>query len=303
MIQLFILTYNRPQMVVHAVRSALAQDFKELVVVVSDNSTNEDTMEMLSNEFKDNSRFFYIKREHTLSPIGHFNKVLSEVNSEFFMLFHDDDIMDSNMITSLIQEFTDESIVAVGANSRISVSGSLRKKPMWLSSKSKMFINDSTTFIKPYLNNGGIIPFPAYLYRKRMVGDLRMRTENGGKFCDVAFLVDVSNLGRIVWIKTPLMTYYIHQGQDSFSNSFIDRLKLIKYICHQTTLNLRSPLIIQYRLYNIFLELKNDVVQKNIQHTKRYLFAMYLSIKYSKLWIMPRIFYYLPRFLFANIKK
>ena len=89
-IQVFIATYNRPQMVGVAIDSVLSQSFKDLDVIVSDNSTNDQTQNKIEASYL--SELTYIRRTPTLSPADHGNKILGEVDSDYYMIFHDDDI-------------------------------------------------------------------------------------------------------------------------------------------------------------------------------------------------------------------
>jgi glycosyltransferase involved in cell wall biosynthesis len=47
-IQIFIATYNRPTLVVNAINSVLNQDFDSFEVIVSDNSSNDETENLIS---------------------------------------------------------------------------------------------------------------------------------------------------------------------------------------------------------------------------------------------------------------
>ena len=98
--QIYIMTYNRPDCVINAIESVRKQSFTNFTLIVSDNSTNSLTEELIRKTyiFPD---FIYIKREPPVGGIEHLNLILSEVTSDFFMIFHDDDVMHMNMIESL----------------------------------------------------------------------------------------------------------------------------------------------------------------------------------------------------------
>ena len=66
-VQVYILTYNRPQFILGAVESALQQERDNYEVIVSDNSTNDDTQKIFLR-FR-NPILKYIKiRPFTMSP-------------------------------------------------------------------------------------------------------------------------------------------------------------------------------------------------------------------------------------------
>jgi glycosyltransferase involved in cell wall biosynthesis len=64
-VQIFIATYNRPLLLEAAINSTLNQDFDSFEVIISDNSTNDETEKLISR-FRDN-RLKYIKRRPSLS--------------------------------------------------------------------------------------------------------------------------------------------------------------------------------------------------------------------------------------------
>ena len=113
------MTYNRPDCVINAIESVRKQSFTNFTLIVSDNSTNSLTEELIRKTyiFPD---FIYIKREPPVGGIEHLNLILSEVTSDFFMIFHDDDVMHMNMIESLYNKIQEsESYVAVASNAYI----------------------------------------------------------------------------------------------------------------------------------------------------------------------------------------
>lgn len=259
-IQAFILTYNRPLMVVNAIRSALNQDFNSFEIIVSDNSTNDETQLILSSQ--EFSNIIYRKRVPSLSPSDHFNLVLSEVNSEFFMIFHDDDVMLPNMISTLYNHFLNSNqnnVVAIGANAYLAENYTISSKLFRQCIKENIIIHNPTELSTLYLKKNSIVPFNSYLYKKQISKVIKADVNKGGKYCDVAFLMDISNLGKVINLESPLMIVNQHPSQDSNINSFYDKLKLINYITNNTQLSRRNKLLKRYRLYNIYAEYSNNL--------------------------------------------
>ena len=118
LVQIFIATYNRPILVEKAIRSALAQDFDSFEVIVSDNSTTDETESMISVVYA--GQLIYKRRKPSLLPIEHLNAILEDVTSEYFMIFHDDDLMHTNMVKELYNTLiSNTDLISVGANARI----------------------------------------------------------------------------------------------------------------------------------------------------------------------------------------
>ena len=57
-IQVFILTHNRPTKIQFSIDSVLKQTYKNIELIISDNSTNEDTEKLLAKNYF--NKFKYI---------------------------------------------------------------------------------------------------------------------------------------------------------------------------------------------------------------------------------------------------
>lgn len=278
LIQVFIATYNRPSLVLNAINSALNQEFGSFEVIVSDNSTNNET-EILVSQIE-NKRLTYKRRIPSLTANDHFNTILQEVRSEYFLIFHDDDIMHKNMLYEQYDAFVkNKNIVAVGTNALIVSNNRNNKKLIYRITKNDKILSSPIDIIYHYSTYGGIVPFPSYMYRLE-VAKIKFELSKGGKYCDAAFIMDILNLGNILYLVKPLMDYYIHKGQDSMSYSFEQESKLIRYFCFVSGLNRNNKLIKKLRLNSIYIVLKQGLINNNIKiFSKRYFKLLGIIIK------------------------
>ena len=287
-IQLFVTTYNRPHLVLNAIQSALNQNHDSFEIIVSDNSTNDET-EILVTQI-DDKRLLYRRRKPSIPVIDHLNVILKEVTSDYFMIFHDDDTMHFNMLEYLYNIISKrKEIVAIGANARVVENDKFRRKNFYNSLKSDVIILNLDQIIKAY-SVPGFVPFPSYLYRKEVAQKLRFNSEHGGKHCDSAFIIDLLTLGPIVFVANPLMNYNIHVNQDSGIFEFTDGLKLIKYITSLSKFQKDHRLIKRFRIQNIYGELKYLLLSENISvFSKKYKRFISLLLKYSFTEYFPKI--------------
>ena len=58
----YILTHNRPNDILRSLNSVRKQDFSNLKIVVSDNSDNDTTTELLKDLIRSDARINYIRR-------------------------------------------------------------------------------------------------------------------------------------------------------------------------------------------------------------------------------------------------
>lgn len=228
LLQVYILTYNRPDTVVEAVESVLRQDFENFQLIVSDNSTNSLT-ENLLKKFLVHEQFSYMKRTPSMPALEHFNAVLQEVKSDFFMLFHDDDLMKSNCLTKLMTAIQARSnLAAVGSNAFIL---DIKDKTHFRFMKNLNKITEISSaerMAQHYIDSQmGHVPFPSYIYRTACLKNIKMLYSQGRKHADVTFLIKITERGPVVWLPDCLMYYRKHSGNDSNS---ID-LKAIISLC------------------------------------------------------------------------
>jgi len=88
-----ICTYNRADSYLGAaLQSAVDQTYPTLEIVVSDNASVDHTEELVRS-FED-PRIRYFKQERNLGVNGNFNFALEQARGAYFLLLHDDDLID-----------------------------------------------------------------------------------------------------------------------------------------------------------------------------------------------------------------
>lgn len=294
MIQIFILTYNRPELIVKALESALNQDYPDKEIIVSDNSTNNSTQEILEGELYLNEEFKYVKRTPSVSWHDHFNLIFSEVTAEYFMIFHDDDLMFSNMLSELmlnIDLYKDKNVVAVGANAILTKNQVVTKEKYRKNIKRDIILDNPTELAKLYMLKNSIVPFSSYLYYRTVAKSIYFDINKGGKYCDVSFLLDVCSLGKMINLEEPLMFLNQHESQISKDNYFQEKLQLISYIVKSTNYNSKDKLVIDFRLNNLYYEL-SKMYKTNISFfwSKRNFRIILLFIKYHNYEYLLKVF-------------
>lgn len=257
-LQVFISTYNRPDIICNTIDSILNQKGVEFEVIVSDNSTNNQTYELLKN-YRD--RIKYIKRNVSVNAVEHWNLILGNVTSKYFIIFHDDDIMLDGMLSAIYEAFSnDDEVIAVGSNANTVKNNKIIDTWFLKNNEDVQIVSNGTQMARRYLGKNQIVPFPSYAYKKRVADELKFDPKKGGKYCDVAFLIDVANLGKVKFIAKPLMDYYVHSSQYSFVNEFNERIRLINYIKKCTSINKFNKELRLYRTKNIYEQIRDSGV-------------------------------------------
>ena len=233
-LQFVILSRDRPAYLQEAIDSALKQVETELEyeIIISDNSENNEVMDLIHNRYIDNNKIKYIKRQPTL-PDGlfHTELVISELNSNYAVIFHDDDILHPEYLKKISPYIINNTVSAVCVNAIIfkkTIFDGVKKTHRFNSIKR---FNNKKSFLKQYfLGNGGTAPFPGYMYKTEYLKKISIKSLNTGKHSDVQFLASLLDYGSILWLPEVLMFYRIHKSGSSSNESVSARLKLLRYM-------------------------------------------------------------------------
>jgi len=92
-------TYNRANKTLAlAIESACRQDYPNLEIIVSDNCSTDNTRDVVG-AFAD-PRLRYIRQEVNRGPNANYNACLHAARGAYFLLLHDDDLIDPDFVTT-----------------------------------------------------------------------------------------------------------------------------------------------------------------------------------------------------------
>jgi glycosyltransferase involved in cell wall biosynthesis len=94
-------TYNRAVLVKACVKSALSQSYQNIEVVVSDNASTDDTVEILKS-FND-PRLRIVANRENVGHVGNFNRCLREARGEYFVLLCDDNMIEPTFLEQCVR--------------------------------------------------------------------------------------------------------------------------------------------------------------------------------------------------------
>jgi glycosyltransferase involved in cell wall biosynthesis len=92
-------TYDRAASLERAARSALAQDWGELELVISDNGSDDGTQAVCEALRDADPRVRYLRQAANLGPLRNFQEVLEHSRGELFMWLGDDDSLDPSYVS------------------------------------------------------------------------------------------------------------------------------------------------------------------------------------------------------------
>lgn len=287
---IFILTHNRGKMLLETIESVLNQTCHDFKFIVSDNSSNDETKYLLENQGY-LGKFEYRKRDKEYLSVDHFNMCISEVDTSFFVLFHDDDIMLPDYVETMYDAISSNECVAVGCNAYYLYEDKRSRRKM-LQYYKNTFSLSSRDLVRQYCKKRGIVPFPSYIYNKKLL-ETEIFDEECGKYSDVSWLLRLTEKTNFTWITKPLMYYRIHKGQDSQlfdienQEKLLSKFQLILGSDNQDLENYKynlmySDIIVTYRKMNYLDKEKFLILFKASKKYTLKLILKFLLIKISK---------------------
>ena len=172
LLQIAILSRDRADFLKEAVDSALMQSGSELdyEIIISDNSEKDDVNKLVNKYYLTNKKIKYIRRNPTLSDLYlHCELVISEFNSKYAVIFHDDDILHPDYIEKMTPLLSNESIVSVGCNAKIFNNNIIDSTKRMHNFNSLKIFNSKKDFLQQYLDGD----FSAVSLRKFLPASLR----------------------------------------------------------------------------------------------------------------------------------
>lgn len=228
-----LLTRNRNVLAAQALKSLVAQESSEFKLVVSNNSDDDSFEDIAKNTCAQFSDFSYIKRGPPLSSEDHFKQVLREIDSEYFVLFHDDDIARPRFISSLFSYITKTpGKVAVACNGVTINDGVVAARGMFFSNGEVVEILTAEDLVLKYfsLDGHGCAPFPSYMYRSEVIPLFLASKHTLGKHSDFLWLISMFKIGSIAWLPQKLIECRVHSLSDSAQESLKDRLSILGFL-------------------------------------------------------------------------
>jgi len=120
-VSICIPTYNRANLIGDLLDSILSQTYKNYEVIITDNSDNELTKELVKNKFKDR-RISYYKNEKNLGMGGNAKRSFGLVDGEFFTFTPDDDIwIDKDKLSKQVEFLNSNKDIDIVYSNAISI--------------------------------------------------------------------------------------------------------------------------------------------------------------------------------------
>ncbi|MDE8564476.1 glycosyltransferase [Anoxybacillus rupiensis] len=251
LVSILIPTYNRPSMLMEALESALKQTYKNIEIIICDDSTNEETRLMIDFllEKQRVKNVKYIKNKKKLGKrtgLENAQKCFELANGEFINFLLDDDKFTPDKISKMVNYYLQFDNISLVTSYRqtINEKGELLNP---IRSTEKLFEKDSFIDGKELgryilFNMLNVIgEFTTVLFRKKdITGPLgNYLGRQYAPLSDVSTWLHLLDKGQAVYIAEPLSYFRLHVGQNAHDiiniiNGAVEWYKLINDSYHQT---------------------------------------------------------------------
>ncbi len=226
-VSILIPTHNRPTYFELALHSALAQRYPNLEIVVSDNSDDERTYELIKPYLRDHDHIIYLRTKKT-DATQNFKNALKTSSGEYISHLMDDDLFHPEKITKMMGYFLANENVGIVTSYRKLIDGHGHELPD-IAGTERLFESDTllvgSSFGKYILDKGGNLigePTTAMIKREDLADGFGWYL--GKRYTlisDVATWLSILRNKDCVYISEALSYFRIHDGQDQKKHNLI----------------------------------------------------------------------------------
>ena len=234
-IDIIIPTYNRANYLKIAIESVLNQTYKDYHLYILDNCSTDNTREVI--ELFKSEQLTYIKNKTNIGFVGNLNKALHIGESEFFHIFHDDDVLEPiflESVISLFNKYADMVFLHTAAhkidNSNKTVRRFIHDYPEYLSGKA---------FFEYWIKYDIAVICPSVVFRREKISGRVFFNKDTPYTADEVFFVACSNYGGVGYINKPIIQYREHTGSltstlyDNYDSRLKDRHHHTKFLIEE----------------------------------------------------------------------
>ncbi len=102
-VSLYILNHNYARYLEQAVESVLAQDYGDIEVMLIDDGSSDDSIDLIENKYIENDRINFIRNTESQGLIKCCNQALNIASGDLILRLDADDVLETGAITTLVE--------------------------------------------------------------------------------------------------------------------------------------------------------------------------------------------------------
>ena len=227
-IDILLATYNGQEFLREQIDSILNQSYQDFNLIISDDSSEDETYKILKEYEKKDSRIRLFRQEKNLGLIQNFEFLLKQVTSDYFMFSDQDDIWKENKIEKSINKLKQEKAALVYTDLEI-VDKNLEiiYPSYWKYKNIYKKIKKYNNFEALYLNN--FVTGCTILAKSNYIKDI-VPLPKTSKFMlhDYWTALVIASKDKIAYLDEPTIKYRQHKNNRVGSSRRSDRIEKFK---------------------------------------------------------------------------
>jgi glycosyltransferase involved in cell wall biosynthesis len=225
LVSVLIPTYNRPQYFEKALKSVLIQSYRNIEIIICDDSTNDETEKLVRAYRKVAKNIKYVRNTPRLGGVKNFRKCMDLARGQFINYLMDDDLFHPQKIEIMTKVMVDDKDIALVTSSRVAIDAN--DTPGEEIGGLNMYLQESRSFEGAKVADlcmrtaTNLIGEPTtVLFRREMLVEPFGVCAGRQYGCnsDMASWFVLMSKGKIAYIHSPLSFLRVHEGQ--MSNTF-----------------------------------------------------------------------------------
>lgn len=221
-LEIFILTYNRKEFLKKSIQSIINSSYKDVKLTIIDNASVDGTDELLL-KFKENYSNIYSIRQSKCSKTAWYNiqTAIKNANSEYVMIFHDDDVLHFQYIEAVLDILNSENDVDLICSARNVFTDEKDVQQIKYKNIRYKIYKDKLDFASIVFINkfGKDLCFPNIVYKTQNFKNIieEYQAQKYGKIGDKVLALETVKNGKCIFINNKMMNYRQHANQDTYS--------------------------------------------------------------------------------------
>jgi glycosyltransferase involved in cell wall biosynthesis len=106
LVSICVPTCNRPDLLEVSLRACLAQTYRNIEVLIGDDSNNDATQDLIRERYAHDSRVRYMRNTPRFGQALNIANLFNEASGDKIVLMHDDDLIETDAVESLLSLWT-----------------------------------------------------------------------------------------------------------------------------------------------------------------------------------------------------
>jgi hypothetical protein len=231
LISIGIPTYNRAEGYLReCVESAMNQTYPNIEIIISDNCSSDGTGDLVKS--LGDSRIRYFRHHQNIGANNNFNHCLEQADGRYFLLLHDDDLIDRDFVQTCMEAGnyeTEVGIIRTGTRLIDSLGRTIKEKPNNVAGLS------TEDFFLGWFSNDTTLYLCSTLFHTEFLKAVGGFSSRHNLFQDVVAEVQLAAAHGRIDVKEVKASFRKHEGERTFEAKVAawceDSLDLLDTLC------------------------------------------------------------------------